>query len=43
MDRDYLNNNKISFMDFTTTFCMIKGIPLPKNCIGAVIPDFFIN
>lgn len=30
-------------MDITATYCMLRGIPIPINSIGMIIPDFFID
>jgi hypothetical protein len=26
-----------------TTICMLKGIPIPVNNLGVIIPDFFLD
>lgn len=44
MNRTNLSSSiPVSQRDITPTYCMLRGIPIPKNNIGMIIPDFFVN
>lgn len=42
MDRLTLNST-VNEVDFVPTLCMLKGIAIPSNSIGSIIPDAFVN
>ncbi|EGR27606.1 hypothetical protein IMG5_193590 [Ichthyophthirius multifiliis] len=42
MDVIYLNSTTDQ-LDITATICMLKGCPIPRNNLGIIISDFFLD
>ena len=42
MDNKFLDS-QIYQIHLSSTICMLKGVGIPYNNIGAIIPDFFVD